>query len=226
MPPAPLLETRDLTRKIGDKTLVADVNLEVAEGEVVAITGPSGAGKSTLLRLLNRLDEPTKGTVYVDGIDYRTLPPRELRRQVGMMMQTPHLFPGTVADNLAFGPRQWGRALSREETDTLLASVGLEGFAERDVSTLSGGEAQRVSLARTLANRSRILLLDEPTSALDKDAVQEVEALLFDVVRDRALTCLIVTHNTEQARRVAHQAVVMQAGRVVRRGPASEVLGA
>ena len=222
----PLLKTVDLTRKAGDKPLVVGVNLEVAEGEVVAVTGPSGAGKSTLLRLLNRLDEPTSGTVYLDGTDYRTLRPRELRRSVGMMMQTPYLFPGTVADNLAFGPRQQGRVLSEDEMAILLAGVGLEGFADRDVATLSGGEAQRVSLARTLANRPRVLLLDEPTSSLDPDAVHEVETLLFDVVRDQALTCVIVTHNLEQAIRVAHQAIVMKGGRIVRQGPALEVLDA
>ncbi len=170
----PLLKTVDLTLKAGDRLLVDRVNLEVAEGDVVAITGPSGAGKSTLLRLLNRLEEPTSGTVHLEGVDYRAIEPRELRRQVGMMMQVPHLFPGTVAENLAFGPAQRGRALSPEDVHELLVGVGLEGYEDREVATLSGGEAQRVSLARTLANRPRVLLLDEPTSSLDQEAIQEV----------------------------------------------------
>ncbi len=225
MPP-PLLKTVDLTRQVGGVTIVDHVSLEVQEGEVLAVTGPSGAGKSSLLRLLNRLDEPTSGTVLLEGKDYRSLPPRRLRRLVGMMMQSPHLFPGTVADNLKFGPAQVGKTLERDQVRHLLEGVGLPGFEDRDVATLSGGEAQRVALARALANEPRILLLDEPTSALDTRSMEEVEALVFAVARNRGLTCIIVTHNIDQAMRVAHRAVVMEAGRAVKHGPVREVLHA
>lgn len=208
------------------KRLVDDVSLGVKRGSVVAIVGPSGAGKSSFLRLLNRLDEPTHGTVLLAGHDYRDIPPTELRRRVGMLMQAPHLFAGTVADNICFGPRQRGEALSSDVIEALLDGVGLAGFADRDVSNLSGGEAQRVSLARTLANRPQVLLLDEPTSALDEETRHDVETLMADVIEEHNLTCLLVTHDADQARRLASHVMLMEAGRRMAVGPVKEVLGA
>jgi putative ABC transport system ATP-binding protein len=161
----PIIRTEHLGRQIEGKCILDDINLEVAEGEVVAIVGASGSGKSSLLRLLNRLDEPTSGTVYFAGEDYRTLAPAELRQQMGMVMQAAFLFPGTVAENVRFGPAQRNELLSDEAVDGLLAQVGLDGFSSRAIHNLSGGEAQRVSLARALANSPAVLLLDEPTSA-------------------------------------------------------------
>lgn len=222
----PVLRTDGLTRVVEGKALVADVTFELRQGEVLAITGPSGAGKSSLLRLLNRLDEPTSGTVYVRGTDYHSIPPRELRRELGMVTQRPFLFPGTVAENLRFGPAQRGETLSQQVLDGLLARVGLEGYEGRNVANLSGGEAQRVSLARTLANSPSVMLLDEPTSALDEAAKLEVEALLENIMHGQGLTCVIVTHDFSQAARFAERALVMVAGRVVRSGPVQEVLHA
>jgi putative ABC transport system ATP-binding protein len=193
---------------------------------VIAIVGPSGAGKSSFLRLLNRLDEPTSGTVYLEGEDYRQIEPRELRRRVGMVMQSPYLFPGTVEDNICFGPRQWGEKITQERVQTLLRRVGLEGYQERNVSFLSGGEAQRVSLARTLANSPEVLLLDEPTSALDEAARMGVEELLVDIIYREGLTCLMVTHDMEQARRMAQRAVYLKQGSLIRQGAVEEVIGA
>ena len=206
--------------------IVDDVSVDVFHQEVMAVVGPSGAGKTSFLRLINRLDEPTRGTVYLDGVDYRTIPPRELRRRVGMVMQFPYLFPGTVADNIRFAPRQRGEEIRDEEIDRLLAQVDLPGYRERDVSQLSGGEAQRVSLARTLANSPEVLLLDEPTSALDDKAKASVEALIVRIIREQKLTCLIVTHDNAQALRMANRAMVMEKGRLVAVGPVQEVLGA
>lgn len=224
--PRTLIRTEGLTRVVEGKRLVADVSISVCEGETLVIVGPSGAGKSSLLRLINRLDEPTTGTVYVDGRDYREIPPSELRRRVGMVMQAPNLFPGTVADNVRYGPNLHGLSLSDLDLDALLESVELGGYADRAVESLSGGEAQRVSLARTLANRPEVLLLDEPTSALDDATKQEVESVIFDIIRNRSLTCLFVTHDTAQARRVADRVVLMEAGKVSRIGAAEEVLDA
>ncbi len=222
----PALRTEHLGRKIGDQVLLEDINFTIASGEIMAIVGPSGSGKSSLLRLLNRLDEPTSGYVYLDGIDYRTIPPRELRRRVGMVMQAPYLFPGTIAENIAYGPVQRGETVSPETIRFLLEQVGLPGWADRDIARLSGGEAQRVSLARTLANNPEILLLDEPTSALDDDTKQDVESLIFGIVRRQTLTCLIVTHDLIQASRVAERAMILESGHIIKIGKITEVLHA
>ena len=219
-------ETRQLCRAVGDKRLVDDVSVEVPPGEVLAVVGASGAGKSSFLRLLNRLDEPTGGTVLIDGADYRAIAPRDLRRRVGMVMQTAYLFPGSIAANIGFGPCQRGETLSPEQIEALLTRVGLPGTAARDVSGLSGGEAQRVSLARTLANAPEALLLDEPTSALDETSARGIEELILGIIRERAMTCVIVTHNKPQAERIAGRAMLMESGRLVAVGPTREVLNA
>ncbi len=222
----PKLRTENLTRVVGEKVIVDGVTMDVLAGEVMMVVGPSGSGKSSLLRLINRLDEPTAGTVYLDGRDYRELPPLELRRRVGMMMQMAYLFPGTVADNIRFGPRQRGVELSDETIERLLARVGLAGFSDRDVARLSGGEAQRVALARVLANEPEVILLDEPTSALDQDAKDAVENLLQEIIREECLTCIWVSHDLQQAARMADRVGVMEAGRLIRMGTPEEALHA
>jgi putative ABC transport system ATP-binding protein len=218
------LETKNLSRSVANKFLVNDISVQVQVGEVVAVVGPSGSGKSSFLRLLNRLDEPTGGTVRLNGEDYRKLAPQELRRRLGMVMQTAYLFPGTVAENVAYGPLQRGQRLLADQIDALLQRVGLSGYQGRDASNLSGGEAQRVSIARTLANAPEILLLDEPTSALDEDSAREVEDLVLDIIRERRMTCVIVTHNNAQARRIAHRTMIVRYGKLVANGPTNEVL--
>jgi len=222
----PILRTEHLSRVVKDKVLVEDATFEVRTGEVLAIVGPSGSGKSSLLRLLNRLDEPSSGTVYVEGIDYRQIAPRELRRKLGMVNQRPYLFPGTVEQNLRFGPLQRGESLSQDSIEQLLARVGLKGYASRNVANLSGGEAQRVSVARTLANSPLVLLLDEPTSALDETSKLEVESTIQRIVREQGLTCILVTHDTAQAARLAERVLLLEAGHIVRQGPIDEVLHA
>jgi putative ABC transport system ATP-binding protein len=225
-PDSVILRAEGLGRTVSAKTLVQDANFFLRQGEVLAIAGPSGSGKTSLLRLLNRLDEPTSGTVLVEGTDYRNLAPQELRRKLGMVSQQAYLFPGTVADNLRFGPAQRGQTLPQKAIDDLLSQVGLKGYAARDIAHLSGGEAQRVSVARTLANSPLVLLLDEPTSALDQAAKLEVESSIQKVVRDQALTCVMVTHDFAQAARLADRAILLESGRIVRSGSVREVLHA
>lgn len=221
-----VLRADSLSRVVGTKILVEDATFEARDREVLAIVGASGSGKTSLLRLLNRLDEPTQGTVYLNGIDYRQIPPRDLRRKVSMVTQRPYLFPGTVEDNLQFGPRQRGESLSASECGQLLDRVGLPGYGAHNVATLSGGEAQRVSLARTLANSPQVLLLDEPTSALDDASKGGIESLIQTIVRERDLTCILVTHDKAQAARLAQRALLIEAGRIDRSGTVEEVLHA
>ena len=221
-----VLTAEHLGRSVGALKLVDDISVDVRAGEVLAVVGPSGAGKSSFLRLLNRLDEPTAGTVLLEDVDYHQIPPRELRRKVGMVTQRAFLFPGTVSQNVGFGPRQRGEVISEARADELLARVGLTGFADRDVANLSGGEAQRVSLARALANSPLVLLLDEPTSALDDEAKSLVEGLIGDIIRESGLTCVVVTHDIAQAGRMATRMMMLQEGRAIRIGPVTEVLHA
>ncbi len=209
------LRLEGLGRHVAGRVILEDITVDVARGEIVAVAGPSGSGKSSLLRLLNRLDEPTSGTVWIGGVDYRGMSPRELRRNVGMMLQHAYMFPGTVADNVRFGPAQRGERLAGRDLDALLELVGLAGFAPRAATELSGGEAQRVSLARILANRPSVLLLDEPTSALDQDLKLRVEAVILEAAARHALTCLWVTHDQAEATRVAGRVVRLEAGRLL-----------
>jgi len=203
-----------------------DISFQMRQNEVIAIIGASGAGKTSLLRVVNRLDEPSGGEMIIDGKDYRDIEPVELRRQAGLVMQKAVLFPGSVADNIRFGPAQRGINLEVNEITQLLERVGLAGFAERDTANLSGGEAQRVCLARALANQPKLLLLDEPTSALDEDSRAGVEALLEEIIREQHIPCLWVTHQISQAARMANRVLVMDKGRLVKDGPVDEVLNA
>src|SRR5436305_11915810 len=141
-------------------------------------------------------------------------------------MQIAYLFPGTVAVNVGFGPRQSRQALATDQIAALLDRVGLPGYEDRDVSNLSGGEAQRVSLARTLANSPEVLLLDEPTSALDDASERAIEELVLSIIRERQMTCIIITHDRLQAARIADRTMYLQAGKRVTVGPTEEVLHA
>jgi putative ABC transport system ATP-binding protein len=223
------LECRDLGRELpapDQRLLLKNINFSLQPAEVLAIVGPSGAGKSTLLRLLNRLDEPTHGSIYIHGRDSLEIPILRLRRMIGMVMQRAYLFPGTVAENIAFGPAQQGCAITPEEIADLLAHVGLDGYAPRDALTLSGGEAQRVAITRALANEPEILLLDEPTSALDEVSRDGVQNLLAALIRERQLTCVWVTHSAEQARAMADRVLALRAGEIEAIGTPAEVLRA
>ena len=194
--------------------------------ELLGVVGASGSGKSSFLRLLNRLDEPTSGTVYLNDQDYRQIQPKTLRQRVGMVTQRPFLFPGNVASNLRFGPAQRGETLPDSEIASLLERVGLPGFAARNVANLSGGEQQRVSLARSLANQPEILLLDEPTSALDEQAKVGIEELIRKLLSENCLTFVLVTHDRDQARRMCHRVAFIEAGKLVSVGTPGEVLNA
>jgi len=207
-----LLQVEGLRREAGGRVIVRDASFSLTAGEVVAITGPSGAGKSSLLRLLNRLDAPSAGRVLLSGADTAALDVHALRRSVGMVMQQANLFPGTVEHNVSYGPALRGVVLNADEVEELLRTVGLAGYARRDVAALSGGEAQRLSLARTLANRPQVLLLDEPTSALDEAAKRVVEEALRAAMAQVAGACLIVTHDEAQAARLARRTLLMQGG--------------
>ncbi|HEY5255052.1 MAG TPA: phosphate ABC transporter ATP-binding protein [Acidobacteriaceae bacterium] len=227
---AAVLEARDLSRTVdqpgGPKSLLRNVSFSLDQGQVLAVLGPSGAGKSTLLRMLNRLDEPTSGVILLQGADTRDMDPRTLRRRVGMVMQQAFLFPGAIIANIRYGPAQHGMLLKDAQVVELIRQVGMAGYEDHDISTLSGGEAQRISIARALANQPEVLLLDEPTSALDDLSKQDIEQLLASLVRERNMTCVWVTHDVAQARRIADVVLKLEAGQAVGFGTSQELLHA
>jgi putative ABC transport system ATP-binding protein len=192
------------------RPVLAGLTLHIEHGST-AVVGPSGAGKSTLLRLLNRLADPDRGAVRLEGrplVDYDVL---ELRRTVALVPQLPALLPGTVADNVRFAARLARRTAPVAE---LLQATGLDAsFAERDSAALSVGEQQRAMLARALAQAPRVLLLDEPTSALDEASRDAVEETLRDLRTTLDLSLVVVTHDGAQAERLAERAVRLEAGR-------------
>jgi molybdate transport system ATP-binding protein len=195
--------------RIARGDVVRDVEVEVADGEVVAVMGPNGAGKSTLLRTVAGLHRCAWGSIVVDGETWDDsvdcwVPPR--RRNVGLVMQSPVLFPGrSVASNVAFGPRARGesREASRAAAARWLERVGADHLAARRADSLSGGESQRVALARALAAKPRLLLLDEPLSAVDAGSAPALVETIRDVLGDFGGAALVVLHDTAAAHALA-----------------------
>ena len=216
------MELRSVSLDRGGRTVLSGISASFQRHEVSAIVGPSGAGKTSLLRCLNRLEQPTNGSILLDSSDITTIDPIQLRRRVGMIFQTPSLFQGGVRGNLAYGMT----GVSDVELRKALASAALDdGFLERDAGALSVGQAQRVCIARALVRHPEILLMDEPTSALDRDAAARIERLVTSL-NETGLTVVLVTHNLDQAVRLADHAILLADGRVVAAGTPREVTGA
>lgn len=217
------IEVLDISLKIlqdaGYTDLLKGVSLGARAGKIHALLGPSGSGKSTLLYSINRLREIQAGVITLDGIDIRQINVFELRRRIGLVMQKPIFFPGTVGENILYGPRLWSKSLA--DPKKFLKMVQLDPTWEsRDPNNLSGGQQQRVSLARTLANNPEILLLDEPTSALDVQAGDHLEALISGLCRAHGLTVIWVTHDVRQAERIAQDVTLLYQGKVAEQGEA------
>ncbi|MGD9333052.1 MAG: phosphate ABC transporter ATP-binding protein [Desulfobacterales bacterium] len=222
----PKFDLRHLNLRLANgATILEDISLEIPTGCITAVVGPSGSGKSSLLRCLNRLWEPPAGAVYLDGNDITAMDVLTLRRRVGMLFQTAALFEGTVAANIAYGPSLLGQRLTAAQTTDLLTMAGLDAVLHaKPVDQLSGGQAQRVSLARTLANQPDVLLLDEPTSALDPAATRKIEKTIMHLRDTLGLTVLWVSHAFEQVRRTADRIVLLVNGRVAETGAAAHIL--
>ena len=226
VPPADgaFLRIESVTKDFGSFRAVDHVSLDVARGEIFALLGSSGSGKSTLLRMLAGFETPTSGRVLLGGVDLAGRPPYE--RPVNMMFQSYALFPHlSVWDNIAFGLRRDGlpKAEVAERVEAMLRLVQMEPLARRKPHQLSGGQQQRVALARSLAKRPQLLLLDEPLGALDKKLREETQIELVNIIHSIGVTCVLVTHDQEEAMMMASRIAVMSHGRLLQIGAPAQV---
>jgi putative ABC transport system ATP-binding protein len=220
-----IIEVRTLSVSRRGVPVLHDVSFSVAAGEILVIIGPSGGGKSTLLRCLNRLEEAGAGQIFLQDQDITAIPVTELRCRVGMIFQKTAPFNGSIAENLCYGPSLRGIALSRERQVELLELASLPvDLLDKNALELSGGQEQRLAIARALANEPQVLLLDEPTSALDPIVTRNVEESLLRLRDQLGLTLVWVSHAIEQARRVADRVLLLDEGRVLRVDSASAML--
>ncbi|WP_157868053.1 putrescine ABC transporter ATP-binding subunit PotG [Erwinia billingiae] len=220
----PLLEIRNLTKSFDGQHAVDDVNLTIYKGEIFALLGASGCGKSTLLRMLAGFEPPTSGQIMLDGQDLSHVPPYQ--RPINMMFQSYALFPHmTVEQNIAFGLKQ--DRLAKDEITSrvaeMLTLVHMQEFAKRKPHQLSGGQRQRVALARSLAKRPKLLLLDEPMGALDKKLRDRMQHEVVDILERVGATCVMVTHDQEEAMTMAGRIAIMNRGKFVQIGEPEEI---
>lgn len=214
----------DVVKIFDDTVAVKSVSLSVRRHEVFALLGSSGSGKSTLLRMLAGFEEPTSGRIYLDGQDITDLPP--YRRPVNMMFQSYALFPHmSVEANVAFGLRQEGvpRNEINDRVFEALDLVQMAGYSRRRPHQLSGGQQQRVALARSLVKRPKLLLLDEPMSALDKQIRQQTQIELVKILEQVGVTCIMVTHDQDEAMTMADRLAIMSEGQIVQCGTPYDV---
>jgi putrescine transport system ATP-binding protein len=219
------LQIQDVVKDFGGGVkAVNHVSLDIGQGEIFALLGSSGCGKSTLLRMLAGFETPTSGRIVLNGQDLGGLPPYE--RPINMMFQSYALFPHlTVWDNIAFGLRRDGQPKDKvaARVEAMLKLVQLPKFAKRKPHQLSGGQQQRVALARSLAKTPLLLLLDEPLGALDKKLREETQIELVNIIEQVGVTCVMVTHDQEEAMTMASRIAVMSEGRIMQVGPPSDI---
>ena len=220
------IEFRSVTKRYGDVTAVADVDLNVPKGAFLALLGPSGCGKTTCLRMIGGFEQPTGGSVLIDGHEMNGVP--AYRRPVNMVFQHYALFPHfNVEQNVAYGlrqmrPRLTGSEISRRVAEAL-EMVRLSGFASRRIHEMSGGQQQRVALARAIVNRPSVLLLDEPLAALDKKLREEMRSELREIQRSVGITTIFVTHDQSEALGLSDRIAVMYGGRIEQLGAPREI---
>ena len=218
------LQTEDLVKRFDGVAAVDNVSLTINKGEIFALLGSSGCGKSTLLRMLAGFETPTSGRILLAGSDIVAMPPYE--RPSNMMFQSYALFPHlSVWDNIAFGLKREGmpKAQIAQRVDEMLGLVQLQEFAKRKPHQLSGGQQQRVALARSLAKKPQLLLLDEPLGALDKKLRERTQFELVNILESVGVTCVMVTHDQEEAMAMATRIAVMSQGRVLQIGTPKEI---
>lgn len=219
-----LYDVKRISKTLGDKNVLRNISFSVNSGERFMIFGPSGCGKTTLLRCLNRMIDVDHGSISFQNKDLKDLDPTDLRRQAGLVFQRPAVIDGTVRDNVSLGLTIHGLE-DRGEVKQALKDVGLPlNYLNKDATKLSGGEVQRMAIARTLVLGPKVLLLDEPTSALDQKASRKVEGTLMDLSKIKGVSLIWVTHSRAQAVRVGERLLLMEKGRAKGIGSPSKLL--
>ncbi len=219
----PILRLENIRHGYGDHFLLDIPGLTIHAGEIFAVVGPSGAGKSTLLRLLNYLEKPQHGQVYYHGRAYTPNSlPIDLRRKMTTVFQQPLLLNASVWQNVGYGLRVRGSRNGHEAIQRALEEVRLVHLSKQPASQLSGGEAQRVSLARALVLNPEVLFLDEPTANLDPSNVRIIEEIIRKANQERKATVVLVTHNIWQARRLAHRVALLYDGEIIESAPTTD----
>ncbi len=221
---APFIRIEHVTKRFGSFTAVSDVSLDIHKGEIFSLLGGSGCGKTTLLRMLAGFEEPTEGRIFIDGQDMTDLPPYE--RPVNMMFQSYALFPHmTVERNVAYGLKHEDMTAAQraDRVREMLALVQLSDFSHRKPHQISGGQRQRVALARALAKQPKLLLLDEPLAALDKKLREHTQFELMEIQEKTGTTFIVVTHDQEEAMTLSSRLAVMDKGRIMQIGTATDV---
>lgn len=221
-----MIELVDVSKNYGDVKALVDVNLRVASGELLTLLGPNGSGKSTLLRILAGLETPTKGQIYLEGEPVNDKNLKELRRRATMIFQRTVLLRGSVYDNVALGLQFDNKNDDevRADVDDALSLVGLSPLKDRKAKVLSGGEKQRVSLARALVLDRDILLLDEPTANLDPESLDIVREVIFRLNREEGKTIVMASHNLAQVQEVSGRLLLLNEGRIEEEGRIRELL--
>lgn len=220
-----LIDLLDLHQTHGSRTTLKGVNLSIEQGEILAVVGPTGAGKTTMLRLIDQLDEPASGKVLFDGQEVTPRIRTAVRRRISMVLQKPVVFDASVFDNVAYPlcVRRYDREAIRERVNSMLKVVGLADYQKRNARTLSGGETQKVALARALVTEPEVLLLDEPTANLDPASLNSIEDLILRFNRDKGVAIVIATHEMAQGQRLAHRIGVMMEGELIQVGTPQEI---
>lgn len=221
------VDLREVSKDFCGRIALDGINLSVQHGDFLALVGPNGAGKTTLLRIIDLLEEPSSGEVWLNGerVDYSRRDLHVIRREIGFVPQRPILFNASVFDNIAYGLKVRGlnQREIKEKVKDILDLVQLSGFEYRNALKLSGGEMQRISLAQALVTGPRLLLLDEPTSNLDPRSASIIEGVLMEINRYKGTTIIMTSHDLEQVRNLARRIAILNRGRIVKVGSSEEI---